>query len=98
MVYTLSTTIKLSKATKELLTDVLIELESELRRRLSYDDVIRILIRRSRARNPKLLQKLIEMEVSKEVVERAHRLLEEETKLEEEVFRRRYCDRYKYFN
>jgi|GEM_PF-1578433 len=98
MVYTLSTTIKLSKATKELLTDVLIELESELRRRLSYDDVIRILIRRSRARNPKLLQKLIEMEVSKEVVERARRLLEEETELEEEVFRRRYCDRYKYFN
>lgn len=96
MVYTLSTTIKLSRGTKELLTDVLIRLESELGRRLSYDDVIRILIRRSGVRNPRLLLKLVEMKVPREVVEEARELLGEEAKLEEEVFRRRYRARYEY--
>ncbi len=94
MVYTLST-IRLSRETKELLTDVLIKLEGELGRRLSYDDVIRILIRRSRVRNPELLLRLMEMRVSREIVEEAHRLLEEEAGFEEEVFRRRYRARYK---
>jgi len=97
-VYILSTTVKLSKRTKELLTDVLIRLESELGRRLTYDDVIKILIRRSRIRNPKSLLRLMEMKVSKKVVERAHKLLEEEAKFEEELFRRRYSIRYKYSN
>lgn len=86
----MSTTIKLSKKTKELLTDVLIELEGELGRRLSYDDAIRILIRRSRARDPRPLLKLMEMKVPGETAEEAHRLLREEAKLEEEIFRRRY--------
>ena len=44
--YILSTTIKVSRETKELLTKVLIKLESELGRRLSYDDVIKILVKR----------------------------------------------------
>jgi len=97
-VYTLSTTIKLSKRTKELLTDVLIKLESELGRRLSYDEVIKILIERGKTRNPRLLLKLAEMKVSRETVEEAHRLLEEETEFEEEVFRRRYRTRYECSN
>lgn len=44
MKYTLSTTIKVSRKTKELLTRVLARLEAELSRGLTYDDVIRILI------------------------------------------------------
>ena len=92
----MSTTIRLSKETKEMLTDVLIRLEKELGRRLSYDEVIRILIRRSRARNPRLLLKLVSMSVPEEVVKEAHRLLEEEVWLEEEAFRRRYRGRYEH--
>jgi len=97
-VYILSTTIKISKETKELLTRVLIKLEGELGRRLSYDDVIRILVKRSKVRNPKFLLKLVEMEVPREIVRKAHELLEEEVKFEEEVFRRRYRARYGYSN
>jgi len=93
MVYILST-IRLSRETKKLLTDVLIRLEDELGKRLSYDDVIRILIRRSKVRNPRLLLMLMETEVSEEIVEKAHKLLEKETEIEEEVFRRRYRAKY----
>ena len=98
MVNTLSTTIKLSKETKRLLTHVLIKLENELGRRLSYDEVIRILIRRSKIRNPEPLLELMKMKVPKEMVKRAHELLEEEAELEEEVYRRRYCIRYEHPN
>ena len=98
MVNTLSTTIKLSKDTKRLLTNVLIKLENELGRRLSYDEVIRILIRRSKIRNPEPLLELMKMKVPKEMVKRAHELLEEEAELEEEVYRRRYCTRYEHPN
>ena len=98
MVNTLSTTIKLSKETKRLLTNVLIKLENELGRRLSYDEVIRILIRRSKIRNPEPLLELMKMKVPKEIVRRAHELLEEEAELEEEVYRRRYCTRYEHPN
>ncbi len=94
--YTLSTTtIRVSKKTKDLLTKILIKLESELGRRLDYDDVIRILIERSRARKPELLRTLKEMSVSTEIAERSHRMLEEESRFEEEVFKRRYSSRYK---
>ncbi|RLE64149.1 MAG: hypothetical protein DRJ47_08360 [Thermoprotei archaeon] len=92
----MSTTIKISRETKELLTDVLIRLEGELGRRLSYDDVIRILIKRSRVRDSRLLLRLVEMKVSGKLVEKARKLLEEETALEEEMFRRRYRTRYEH--
>ena len=95
MVYILSTTIRISKRTKELLTKVLIELENELGRRLDYDDVIKILIERSKARRPKLLLKLKEMSVSEEIVGEARRLLGEERGIEERSFERRYGVRYK---
>ena len=88
------TTIRLSKGTKALLTDLLIELERELGRRLSYDDVIRILAARARARNPKLLQELVRMRVPGRLVEEARKLLEREAEYEEEAFRRRYRHRY----
>ncbi len=96
MVYTLSTTIRVSKRTKDLLTKVLIKLENELGRRLDYDEVIRILVERSGIRNPELLLRLKEMSVSREIVEEAHKLLEEETRFEERVFERRYGSRHKY--
>lgn len=90
----MSTTIKLSRETKELLTDALIRLEGELGRRLSYDEVIRILIRRSGVRSPRLLLRLAEMRAPRRVVEEAHRLLEGEAELEEEAFERRYGARH----
>ncbi len=92
----LSTTIRVSKKTKDLLTKVMIRLESELGRRLSYDDVIRILIERSKSRRPELLLMLKEMGVSEEVVRKAHRLLEGERGFEEKTFERRYGSRYKH--
>jgi len=95
MVYTLSTTIRISEKTKNILTKVLIRLESELGRRLDYDEVIRILIERSGFRKPELLLRLKEMRVPREVVVEARRILEEESKFEEEVFKRRYGFRYK---
>ena len=96
MVYIVSTTIRVSRKTKNLLTEVLIRLESELGRRLDYDDVIRILIERSGFRNSNLLLKLKEMSVPEEIVKKAHEILERETKFEEEIFKRRYGLRYKY--
>ena len=92
----LSITIRVSKKTKDLLTKVMIRLENELGRRLSYDDVIRILMERSRSRRPELLLMLKEMNVSEEVVRKAHRLLEEERGFEEKTFERRYGSRYKH--
>lgn len=92
----MSTTIKLSKKTKELLTDTLIRLENELGRRLSYDDAIRILIERSRGRNPGLLLRLMDMEAPGELAEEARRLLEGEAALEEKAFRGRYRSRYEH--
>ncbi|RLG84310.1 MAG: hypothetical protein DRO40_01810 [Thermoprotei archaeon] len=91
----MSTTIRVSKRTKDLLTKVLIKLENELGRRLDYDEVIRILVERSGIRNPELLLRLKEMSVSREIVEEAHKLLEE-TRFEERVFERRYGSRHKY--
>lgn len=93
---TSSTTIRVSEKTKNMLTKVLIRLENELGKRLDYDDVIRILIERSGFRKPELLLRLKEMSVPEEVVEKAHKLLEEESRLEEEVFKRRYRLRYKH--
>ena len=90
----MSTTIKVSKKTKDLLTKVLIKLESELGRRLDYDEVIRILIDRVRIRNPEYLRKLMRMSVPEEVVRKAHELLKEEARLEEGVFKRRYGSRH----
>ncbi len=98
MGYTLSTTIKVSRETKNLLTRVLTKLEAELGRRLTYDDVIRILIEKSGFRNPEFLLKLKGMGVPLSVVKEAHRILEEEVKLEEEAYERRYGVRYKRSN
>jgi len=90
MVYTLSTTIRISKETKKLLTNIMIKLEAELGKRLDYDDVIRILINRCRTKNPHLLMRLINMEVSGEIVEKAHKLLREERISERRIIKRRY--------
>ncbi|MEM2790696.1 MAG: hypothetical protein QW075_02500, partial [Thermofilaceae archaeon] len=87
-------TIKVSKETKELLTEVLVKLEEELGRRLTYDEVIRVLVRRSGVRNPSLLLKLADMSVPEEVVVEARNLLEGEMELEMGVFERRYGSRY----
>jgi len=95
MVCALSTTIRVSEKTKSMLTKVLIRLESELGRRLDYDEVIRILIERSGFRRPELLLRLKEMRVPRRVVVEARRILEEESRFEEEVFKRRYGFRYK---
>jgi len=95
MVYALSTTIRVSERTKKMLTKVLISLESELGRRLDFDEVIRILIERSGFRKPELLLRLKEMSVPREVAEKAHEILEREVGFEEEVFERRYGFRYK---
>ena len=95
MVYALSTTIRVSERTKKMLTKVLISLESELGRRLDFDEVIRILIERSGFRKPELLLRLKEMSVPREVAEKAHEILEREAEFEEEVFERRYGFRYK---
>ncbi len=78
MVYILSTTIRVSRRTKDLLTRVLIELENELGRRLDYDDVIRILIEKSKVKKPELLLKLKEMGISEEIAREARKLLEKE--------------------
>lgn len=94
----MSTTIKVSKKTKDLLTKVLIKLESELGRRLDYDEVIRILIDRVRNRNPECLRKLMRMSVPEEVVRGAHELLREEGRLEEGGFKRRYGFRHECSN
>lgn len=90
MMYALSTTIRISKETKKLLTDVMIKLEAELGKRLDYDDVIRILINRCRTKNPHLLMQLISMEVSREVVEKAHKLLREERISERSIIKGGY--------
>ena len=96
MVYTLSTTIRVSKKTKELLTKTMIKLENELGRRLDYDDVIRILIERSKTRRPELLLKLKEMSVPSEVAEKARELLRKERRAGEKLVERRYSARYKH--
>jgi hypothetical protein len=96
MVYTLSTTIRVSKKTKDLLTKVMIRLENELGKRLDYDEVIRILIERSMVRRPELLLRLKSMSVSEEISEKAHKLLSEERGIEEKSFERRYGTRYKH--
>ncbi|MEB3779091.1 MAG: hypothetical protein GSR85_02500 [Desulfurococcales archaeon] len=74
----MSTTIRVSRRTKDLLTRVLIELENELGRRLDYDDVIRILIEKSKVKKPELLLKLKEMGISEEIAREARKLLEKE--------------------
>ncbi len=89
------TTIRITRKTKEILTRELIRLENELGRRLDYDEAIRILIERSRPRRPELLLRLKKMKVSEHIVSKAHEMLEEEAKLEEEFFERRYGARYK---
>ncbi len=95
MMYMLSTTIRVSRKTKELLTRVMLKLEGELGRRLDYDDVIRILIERSGELKPMLLQKLKEMSIPEELVSRAREMLREERR-REEVFERRISSRYKH--
>ncbi len=90
MVYTLSTTIRISRETKKLLTDIMIRLEAELGKRLDYDEVIRILINRYRAKKPHLLMQLINMEVDREIVEKAHKLLREERVRERSIVEGRY--------
>ncbi|MEM0459537.1 MAG: hypothetical protein QXZ31_06685 [Thermofilaceae archaeon] len=89
-----STAIRVSKETKELVTEVLVKLEEELGMRLTYDEVIRVLVRRSGVRNHSLLLKLADMSVPEEVVVEARNLLEGETELEMGVFERRYGSRY----
>ena len=86
IMYILSTTIRVSRRTKDLLTRVLIELENDLGRRLDYDDVIRILIEKSKVKKPELLLKLNEMSVSEEIAREARKLLEEEKRSEERFF------------
>ncbi len=90
MVYTLSTTIRISKETKKLLTNIMIKLEAELGKRLDYDNVIRILINRYRTKNPHLLMRLINMEVNGKIVEKVHKLLREERISERRIIKRRY--------
>ncbi len=91
MVYTLSTTIRISKGTKKLLDKMLIELENELGRRLSYDEAIKILIERAKTRKrPELLLELLEMKGSEELSEKAQKILREERRREIEIYKRRY--------
>ncbi len=94
----MSTIIKVSGKAKNLLTRVLARLEAELGRRLTYDDVIRILIEKSSFRNPEFLLKLKGMSVPLSVVSEAHRILEEEVRLVEGAYERRYGIRYKRSN
>ncbi len=90
----MATTIKVSKKTKRLLDSLLAELEAEHGRRMTYDEAIRALIERSRPRNPALLRRLAGMAAEPGLAEEAHRLLEEEARLEEMKFERRYSGRH----
>lgn len=91
----MATTIKLSKETKKKLLEVKSRLEEELGRRLSFDEAIRILIEKSRPKEPGLLLRLAGMEVPGSIAEKARILLEGEADAEEEAYRRRYSIRYK---
>ncbi len=86
------TTIRVSKKTKELLDRLVIELERELGRRLSYDEALRMLIERSlRAKRPELLLQFMSRRFSDKTVKDLQEIVRIERARENEIARRRYC-------
>jgi len=73
------TSIRVRKDTKRLLEKVLIDYESKLKRRLDYDELLRILAHETRAR-PWLLRLLVENPVKGHSTDEAQRLLRSERK------------------
>ena len=73
------TSIRVRKDTKELLEKALIELETRLRRRLDYDELLRILTRNAQAK-PGLLRLLLEKSVKGYETDKAEQLLRSERK------------------
>ncbi len=86
------TTIRVSKKTKELLDRLVIELERELGRRLSYDEALRMLIERSlRAKRPELLLQFMSKRFSDKTVKDLQEIVRIERARENEIAQRRYC-------
>jgi len=100
MVYNLYTTIRLRKETKKRLEKILIEYEVKLKRRLDYDELIQILLDKleGKDKRPELLLELKEMKVSSQLVSKAHEVLANERRLEEEILEGKYSSRYKCTN
>ncbi len=91
MVYILSTTIRVSRETKKELDKVLAILEKELEKRLDYDEVIRILIRRSRIlKKPELLAQFLVVETDEEESKIIQDMLRRERRRDLEIERKRY--------
>ena len=85
------TTIRISRRTKELLDRLVIELERELGRRLSYDEALKILLKRNlRAKRPELLLRFMSRRFSDETVKELHEILRVERARENEITQRRY--------
>ena len=87
----MSTTIRISRRTKRELDKVLAALEREAERRLSYDEVIRILVSRSRIlKRPELLAYFLAPEAGEEISEMVQSMLREERRRDLSVEQRRY--------
>ena len=71
------TSIRVKKDTKKLLEKILIDFEARLGRRLDYDELLRILVRKAQAR-PWLLAWLIENPVEGHDTDKAQQLLRSE--------------------
>ncbi|MCE4613852.1 MAG: hypothetical protein F7C07_08525 [Desulfurococcales archaeon] len=71
------TSIRVKKDTKKLLEKTLIDFEARLGRRLDYDELLRILVRKAQAR-PWLLAWLIENPVEGHDTDKAQQLLRSE--------------------
>ena len=71
------TSIRIRKDTKKLLEKILIDFETQLERRLDYDELIRILALQAQTK-PRLLKLLLQNPVREHDTERAQHLLRSE--------------------